>query len=105
MPKQKQKTKLEKQIKGSIFLREDLKEKLLANLEKASNEDMVMLVSMFGEAKKQQDKLVDKMAAYDDAFVPGVKHFIESEKSRYMKGVEKEHRKKEKTEELLKKIE
>jgi hypothetical protein len=104
MEKQKQK-KFRKQIQGSIFLSEDLKVKLLNNLDRVNEEDLKMLSFLFGVAQVNQDSLIDKIAAFDDTFVPRVKYFIESEKNKYRKTVEKARRKEEKTEEILKKIE
>jgi hypothetical protein len=103
MPKQKQK-QLVKKIEKSFILREDLRDKLLANLDNLSPEDLALVKFMFDEADKTQNKLVNKMVKYDDAFAADVKHFIESEKSGYAQKKEKEHRKDENSEDLLKKI-
>ncbi len=105
MPKQKQIIKLEKEIGGSIFLKEEVKKRLLENLPRVSAQDLDTLAALFGHAEKHQDKLLKQIVKYDDTFVPRLKHFVKGEIRKYRGGVEKAQRKKEKAEDILKEIE
>lgn len=104
MQKQKQIKKLRPLIAGSIFLEEDLKRTLLENLDRVSNADLRALASLFEDAKKRQDALIDDMATYDKAFVDRLKQFKKSQVMIARKKIEKKQRKKEKPEEILEKI-
>ena len=105
MPTQKQIKNLRKEIQHSIFLKEDVKKRLLANLDRVGPVDFKLLTALFAKAEKNQDKLLRKIVKYDDTFVPRLKHFIKNEISRFHGGQEKAQRKKEKAEEILKEIE
>lgn len=102
---QKQIQKLKKEIQESIFLKDEQKQKLLANLHKASKTDLATLKAIFGHAHKYQENLVDDIVEYDDSFVAKMKGFKQAEINKYAKTVEKKQRKKEKAEEILKELE
>jgi len=97
--------KLKNDIAGSIFLREDLKKKLLDNLDRLGDKDCATLAALFGHAEKRQDELLVKIVKYDDTFVPRLDHFIQAGIGKFRGGVEKKQRKKEKAEDILKEIE
>ena len=105
MPNKKQTQKLKNEIAGSLFLKEDLKKKLLDNLDRLDDKDRETLAALFGHAEKRQDDLLAKIVKYDDTFVPRLDHFITAGIGKFMGGVEKKQRKKEKAEDILKEIE
>ena len=86
-------------------MKEDLKRKLLENLERVGPADFELLTALFGDAEKKQEKLLGKIVKHDDTFVPRLKNFIKSEIRKFHGGVEKAQRKKEKAEEILREIE
>lgn len=97
--------KLKNEIAGSLFLKEDLKKKLLDNFDRLGDKDRETLAALFGHAEKRQDDLLKKIVKYDDTFVPRLDHFITAEIGKFRGGVEKKQRKKEKAEDILKEIE
>lgn len=101
----KQIQKLRPLIQGSIFLKEEQKEKLLANLHKATKKDLATLEAIFGHARKYQENLIDDIVEYDDTFVARLKGFKQAEINKFSQKVEKKQRKKEKAEDILKKLE
>jgi hypothetical protein len=102
MPNQKQIQKLEKEITRSVFLKEDVKKRLLSVLPKMDGHDIETLSALFGHADKRQESLVARMMEYDDTFLPRMKYFVKGEVRKFSAGKEKAGRKKEKPEEILK---
>ena len=90
------------EIQRSIFLKEDVKKKLLNNLERVNAHDLETLSALFGHAEKRQDALIGKIVKHDDSFLPRIKFFIKGVVRKYRAGVEKTGRKKEKAEDILK---
>lgn len=104
MKKQKLLKKLAPLIQGCIFLEEDVKIKLLDNLDRFSDEDLQELKTVFDEAKGNQNGLIDKIVAYDKTFVPRLKQWKRKETRKEFKRYEKAQRKDEAAEKLLKKL-
>jgi hypothetical protein len=105
MPNQKQTQKLINKIRHSIFLKEELKKRLLDNFERLGPGDFERLAAFFGEAEKKQESLLGKIVKHDGTFLPRLKYFIQGEIGKYHGGREKAQRKKEKAEDILKEIE
>jgi hypothetical protein len=90
-----QKQKLTTLIQGSMFLEEDLKIQLLQNLDKANEQDLKELETIFTASYEQQDSLIEKMLTYDPTFLPRLKDFKRTE----IRGFQKQQETKERAEE------
>ena len=66
-------------IRESIFLSEEVKDSLLANLERMEHGDLEELKDVLFAAKYKQDDLIKKIASHDESFVPRLKQWKRTE--------------------------
>lgn len=102
--KSQRKTALINLIKGCLYISEELKRSLIANIDRISDKDLENLENTFNISERKQKKMIESMALHDADFLKDLKIFKKDEIRKSQKEIEKRQRKNENPEDLLKQI-